>query len=145
MYESLFPYLLGVMLAWITWQGARRLVPNSQQKYFARIITLVALGFVGFPLEDGDRVGTAYELSALLIFVALIILSREVAPILLPLVWLGHGAWDLAFLLGHIPVDKPTWVVQLCVPYDWLLAGYIFSRLAAWRSVTLKASLHGPR
>ena len=76
--------------------------------------------------------GFAYELGALLVFVVLIILSRKVSLVLLPLVWFAHGAWDLAYLLGHVRVDKPEWVVQLCVPYDWLLAAYIFSRLPAW-------------
>jgi hypothetical protein len=134
MYETLFPYLLGVMLAWITWRGARLLKPPAEQKFFSLIITIVALGFVGFPLEDGDLIGFTYEAIALIFFLVLIALGKHLALLCLPVVWIAHGAWDLAYLLGHVPVDKPDWVVQLCVPYDWLLAGYIISRLPTWAS-----------
>lgn len=133
MYESAFPYILGVLIAWITWYPARRLTARSEQWYFTVIITVVALGFIGFPIEDRNTGGILYELAVLIVFIILIVMSQS-ATMLLPVVWFAHGAWDLAYLLGFVPVDKPAWVVQLCVPYDWLLAGYLFYRVPAWRA-----------
>jgi hypothetical protein len=39
------------------------------------------------------------------------------------------------YLLCHVPVDKPRWVVELCVPYDWLLGGYLMTRVRTWGAV----------
>lgn len=136
MYESAFPYILGVLIAWITWYPARRLTARSEQRYFTLIITVVALGFIGFPIENGNTEGIIYELVALIVFVALIVMSQLATTILLPVVWFAHGAWDLAYLLELVPVDKPAWVVQLCIPYDWLLAGYLFLRVPIWRAAS---------
>ena len=133
MYLILFPYILGIFLAWITWYPARHLSARSEQWYFTVIITIVAFGFIGFPIEQQNLSGFVYELAALMVFVVLIYLSRAVAVILLPLVWFAHGTWDLAYLLGLVPVDKPYWVVQLCLPYDWLLAAYLFYKSSFWR------------
>ena len=134
MYLTVFPYILGIFLAWITWYPARHLPARSEQWYFTIIITIVAFGFIGFPMEQVNLKGVIYELSALMVFVILIGLSKTVSVILLPLVWFAHGAWDLAFLLGFVPVDKPYWVVQLCLPYDWLLAAYLLYRTLIWRT-----------
>lgn len=136
MYEMMFPYVVGVLMAWITWYPARHLDARTEQWYFTVIITIVALGFIGFPIEDGDPAAILYELGALLVLVTLIILSRKVALVLLPVVWFAHGTWDLLYLIGFIPVDKPDWVVQLCVPYDWLLSAYLFRRVSTWRSAS---------
>ena len=133
MYEIAFPYILGIFLAWITWYPAQHLSARAEQRYFTIIITIVALGFIGFPIEHGNLEGVFYELVALIVFVVLIVLSQTLALVLLPLVWFAHGVWDLAYLLGLVPVDKPSWVVQLCVPYDWLLAAYLFRRTSTWR------------
>lgn len=133
-YESAFPYILGVLIAWVTWYPARRLTARSEQWYFTVIITAVAIGFIGFPIEDGNIRGILYELLALIVFIVLIVMSKSATMLLLPVVWFAHGAWDLAYLLEFVPVDKPAWVVQLCVSYDWLLAGYLFYRVPAWRA-----------
>ena len=129
MYEKAFPYILGLLIAWITWYPARRLDARSEQWYFTVIITIVALGFIGFPIEDRNMQGIVYEFAAMVVFIILILLSRTVTAAFLPLVWFTHGAWDLTYLLGFVHVDKPAWVVQLCVPYDWLLAVYLFRRI----------------
>ena len=133
MYSALFPYLLGVLMAWITWSPARRLSPRSQRHFFTAVITAVSVGFVGFPLETGDWPAFLWELAALIVFVLLIFLSRSWTVAFLPVVWFAHGAWDLAYLVGAVPVDKPDWVVKLCVPYDWLLALYLLGRVSTWR------------
>lgn len=80
-----------------------------------------------------------------ILFVTLIILSKQLSLVFLPVVWFAHGAWDLSFLLGQVPVDKSEWVVQLCVPYDWLLAGYIFCRFPARGGARSLSNLAGIR
>ena len=97
-------------------------------------MTIVAIGFVGFPLEHGDLEAAALEFVVLVVLLCLIILSKRGAFIaLLPIAWFAHGLWDLIYLLDLLRLDKPVWVVQLCVPYDWLIAAYLFSRISTWR------------
>ena len=132
MYETVFPYLLGGILAWVTCHPARTLDPRAELRFFTAIMTMVALGFIGFPLEAGNHEGVVYELVAGILFIMLIVLSQRTAPVLLAVTFLAHGAWDLAYLLGIVPSDKPEWVVELCVPYDWLVAAYLFSRTSLW-------------
>lgn len=128
MYDAIFPYGLGVFLAWVTLYPARYLDASVEPKYFRTIITIVVLGFIGFPLADGDLTGTLYELVALVVLLVAIFLSRKVGLTLLAAVYFAHGAWDLTHVLGLVPVDKPLWVTRLCVPYDWILAGYLVVR-----------------
>lgn len=136
MYPLLFPYILGAFMAWITLYPARSLPARKERRFFTIIITVVALGFLGFPLTYGDQFAIASELAAAVLFIALILLAWKVSPWFLPLVWFLHGAWDIAYLFGHVSVDKPRWVVELCVPYDWILAVYLLKRVPAWRSET---------
>ena len=134
MYDSAFPYILGVFLAWVTWYPARSLSTQSEKLYFATIIAVVALGFLAFPIEQGNLKGITYESVALALIVVLIVLSYRAMPTFLAAAFFLHGAWDLAYLLGAVALDKPGWVVQLCVPYDWLLAAYLFRRASTWRA-----------
>ncbi len=124
MYTTVFPYLLGAILAWITVRPSRELSPGSELRFLRMIMVGVAVGFVGFPASTGDLAGVWYELGAMLVF-ALMLLGTRVSMGLLAATYFVHGLWDLAFLVGLVPVDKPTWVTELCVPYDWLLAAYI--------------------
>jgi hypothetical protein len=97
-------------------------------------MAVIALGFIGFPLQHGERVAVGYEFAVLVVLVSLILLSRLPGLIfLLPIAWFSHGLWDLAHLMQLLPLDKPGWVVQLCVSYDWLVAICLFGRFATWR------------
>lgn len=133
--------MLGVFLAWITWYPARCLEVAAEQWFFRVIMAVVALGFIGFPLQHGDWAAVGLEFAVLVVLLSLIFLSRLPGLIfLLPVAWFLHGLWDLAYLMQLLPLDKPDWVVQLCVPYDWLVALYIFGRLPTWsRSLIVNA------
>ena len=135
MYEQAIPFIWGAALAWATWYPARRLSAVTQRWFFTFIITLVSFSFVGLPLEDGNWEGAVYELAALTVFVVLILVSWKRVEVL-PVVWFLHGAWDLASLLGLVPVDKPLWMVQFCVPYDWLLAAYLITQVSSWNDLS---------
>lgn len=133
MYEQSFAYVLGVLIAVVTIYPSRALEPLQERRFLTVIIAVVVLGFVGFPLGQGDSLGLAWELAALVGLGALVLGSVRL-PWLLVAAWFGHGLWDLLFLLGFTPVHKPVWVCQLCVPYDWILAAYVLYRLPRWRA-----------
>ncbi len=133
LYERSFAYLLGVILAVAIAYPASHLHPTRERRFFTVAMAVVVLGFVGFPLSQGDPIGLAWELAAIVGLGALLLLSFE-HVVLLPVVWFGHGLWDLAFLVGGTPIDKPTWVCELCVPFDWLIAAYLVTRLGRWRT-----------
>jgi len=132
MYEHLFAYLLGAFLAAVVIYPTSHLAPERQRRFLTAVLAVVILGFFGFPLVQGDSVGLAWELTAVVVLGALLLMSQRI-PGLLALAWFGHGLWDLMFLLGIAPVDKPIWVCELCVPFDWLVAGYLATRLERWR------------
>ena len=134
MYESLSAYILGMALAVITCFPARTLAPRTERRFFSVIMIFVAMGFFGFPLEQGDALGTLSELLAMAVFLVGVLASALWNPLFLPLTFLAHGTWDLAYLVGASHSVKPDWLVELCVPYDWTVAAYLFTRVGIWRS-----------
>ena len=134
MYETLAPYVLGAVLGFITCFPARRLDPAVERTFFTAIMTFVAVGFIGFPLERGHWPGVLHEGVAMALFLVGIGLSRWWDPAMLALTFFVHGAWDLAWLVGTIDSIKPNWLTEFCVPYDWVLAAYLLSRRQIWRS-----------
>lgn len=132
-WEQSFAYLLGALLAVAVAYPASFMDPARERRFFTVAIAVVILGFFGFPLSQGHALGLAWELAAVVVLGALLLLSLKRVE-LLPLVWIGHGAWDLLFLAGGTPIDKPLWVCALCVPFDWLIGAYLVSRLRLWRA-----------
>ena len=135
MYERAIPWILGVFLAWVTVFPASRLHPRTEQGFFRAIMVVVALGFFGFPAEVGDFGGMALELAVAAVMLLLVAGSVRWLY-LLPIAYLLHGLWDLVWLLEGVTHAKPAWLVQLCVPYDWLVAGYLFRRCQVWEPAT---------
>jgi hypothetical protein len=113
--------------------------PTTEQRFFTVVMVAVALLFVGFPAEVGDRVGVVSESIAMAVFLALAGLSMVLHPVWLAVTFLAHGGWDLAYLVGMAPTSKPDWTAQFCVPYDWIVAAYLLTRVKRW-----KAARSGP-
>lgn len=134
-YERNFAYLVGLLLAIAVVYPATSMEPVRERRFFTVATGIVILGFFGFPLTQGDPLGLAWELAAVVVLGALLLLSLKRVE-LLPLVWIGHGVWDVLFLIGGMPIDKPGWVCRLCVPFDVLIGIYLFSRLDRWRAAT---------
>ncbi len=132
-YQQIFSYAVGLLLAVAVAYPASFMPPDRERRFFGIAIAVVVLGFFGFPLSQGDALGLAWELAAVVVLGALLLLSSRVA-VLLPLVWLGHGGWDLLFLVGATPIDKPLWVCEVCVPFDLLIGIYLLTRLRRWRA-----------
>ncbi len=132
-YQQLFSYAVGLLLAVAVTYPASFMPARRERRFFTVAMAVVALGFFGFPLTQGDPRGLAWELGAAAALVALLALSLRFAG-LVPLAWLGHGAWDLLFLVGATPIDKPAWVCELCVPFDIAIGIYLLTRLGRWRA-----------
>ena len=128
MFEQSFAYLVGVLMALVTIYPSSALEPARERRFLTVVIGVVVAGFVGFPISQGDPVGLAWELVALVVLGAAVVGSLRL-PWLLVVAWFG-----LLFLLGGTPIHKPVWVCQLCVPYDWIVAAYLVSRLPKWRA-----------
>ena len=100
------------------------------------IIIVVAFGFILFPLEDGNVWGFVYEFLAMILILVGIILSRTISIYFLAIVWGVHGLWDAYYLINGLALEKPVWLVQLCVSYDLLIAAYIYFRIPKWKKQT---------
>jgi hypothetical protein len=132
-YEDAVAYLLGVFFAWVTILAARPMKPKSAHRFFTVVMVAVALLFVGFPAEQGHQAGVVAEAVALVAFLFLAGLGMVLHPVWLAVAYVAHGGWDLAYLLGWVPSYKPDWTVQFCVPYDWVVAGYLFTQVRGWQ------------
>ena len=100
LYEASFPFALGALLALTAIYPARFMPPVHERRFFTAIMIVVALGFIGFPIADGDGVGIFYELAALATLAVLIVLSILASPFFLAFAFFAHGMWDLAHLVG---------------------------------------------
>ncbi len=132
MYEDAVAYLLGVFFAWVTILAARPMRARAAHRFFTVVMVAVALLFVGFPAEQGHQAGVIAEAAAMVGFLFLAGLGMVVHPVWLSVAFFVHGGWDLAYLLGWVPTHKPDWTVQFCVPYDWLVAAYLLTRVREW-------------
>ncbi|HBP18942.1 MAG TPA: hypothetical protein DEA08_14290 [Planctomycetes bacterium] len=132
MYETVLTYLFGAWLAAMMCYASRFMPTRNERRYWTLVATLVMFAFPFFPLFEGDSAGVRYELAALGAFFALLIASRWVAA-LLAVVFFLHGSWDLLHLTTAVAVEKPDWLARFCVPFDWIVAVYVFTRQEAWR------------
>lgn len=137
-FEQSFSYLVGILMAVAVAYPSSFMDTERERRFFTVVLAVVVLGFFGFPLTQGDALGLAWELAAVVVLGALLLLSSK-RVVLLPLAWFGHGLWDLVFLLGATPIDKPIWVCELCVPFDWLIGAYLLTRLGRWRADPVSA------
>ncbi len=124
MYTTLFPYTFGAILAYLMVRPNRRLSRPAELRFLRAFMVGVALAFIGFPLSSGDLTGAGYELAAMVACLLLLVGTRTTMA-LLAVTYFGHGVWDLAFLGGWVPIDKPAWICEICVSFDWLIAAYV--------------------
>jgi hypothetical protein len=132
MYETLIAYSLGAILSGGMVHAARFMPTRIEQRYWTIFAAIVFVGFPPFPLTNGDLAGFWYELAVYGVVLALLIASRWL-PASLAILYLAHGAWDLMHLTAAVTIDKPDWITQICVPFDWVVGIYVLSRLGPWR------------
>jgi hypothetical protein len=136
-YQHVFPYGLGVFLGVAIIYAARRM--RSDERWFLTwLMAVVVVGFVGFPLAAGDTRGIAAEVVVIVVLGALLAWSwLRRSALLLALVYIAHGASDVAHLIGDVSPANPAWIHQFCVPFDWLLGAYVLVRRSSWRTSTV--------
>jgi hypothetical protein len=88
----------------------------------------VVVLFVLTQLFNGFGSGLLLEMAMLLLQIGLIFLAQKRDFRFLALAFLIHGLWDLTHILKPDLIIKPLEFSQLCVPYDWIVSGYILYR-----------------
>jgi|TARA_B100001059_G_scaffold221178_1_gene243893 hypothetical protein len=84
----------------------------------ALLLTLIAGVYIGFAVNDGRMSRIVTESLVAITFVIFAVWALLNAPVLLPLGYIAHAAWDF---LHHTPlfnVKMPKWYVPACVVYD---------------------------
>lgn len=132
MYEATVAVVLGVFFGIVTALAGRSMKPRAEHRFFTAVMVAVALLFIGFPAEAGDRFGVVSETVAAVGFLALAGLGVVLHPLWIGVAFLSHGTWDLAYVLDMVRSSKPDWTVQFCVPYDLIVAAYVVTRARRW-------------
>ena len=119
-----------------------RFSPRFEHTFFALVLIPIAAMYLAFAEYFGDHSALRLEVYAVALFTGLG-LSGLRFPALLVLGYALHGAWDLfheaLLYLAPAPGDVrsvtaiPLAYGVFCAAYDWCMAGYFFTRRAAWR------------
>ena len=120
-----------------------RFSPRLEHTFFALVLIPIAAMYLVFNAYFGDHSVLRLEVYGVALFVALALLGLRL-PALLILGYALHGAWDVAheaFLYLGPPSGDTRSVTAIplaygafCAAFDWCMAGYFYTRLAAWRS-----------
>jgi hypothetical protein len=118
-----------------------RFSPRVEHIFFALLLVLIAAMYLAFVAYFGDYSTLRLEAAAVAVFAVLGLLGLRF-PALLVLGYALHGGWDLAHeTLVHLGAgtggaqpltDIPLAYGVFCAAYDWYMAGYFFTRRAAW-------------
>ncbi len=117
-----------------------RFSPRVEHIFFALLLAVIAAMYLAFVAYFGDSATLRPEAWAAGVFAALGLLGLRF-PALLVLGYALHGGWDLAHEIGvHLGAgagarpltDIPLAYGVFCTAYDWYMAGYFFTRRAAW-------------
>jgi hypothetical protein len=119
-----------------------RFSPRFEHIFFALLLIPIAAIYLAFVAYFGDHSGLRLEAYAVALFAVLGLLGLRL-PALLVLGYALHGAWDLfhEVLLYPGPASAgvrsvtaiPLAYGVFCAAFDWCMAAYLYTRLAAWR------------
>jgi hypothetical protein len=118
-----------------------RFSPRAEHIFFALLLVLIAVMYLTFVAYFGDYSTLRPEACAVAVFAILGLLGLRF-PALLVLGYALHGGWDLAHEIwvhfgAGVGASRPLTDIPLaygvfCAAYDWWMAGYFFTRRAAW-------------
>ena len=118
-----------------------RFSPRVEHIFFALLLVLIAVMYLTFVAYFGDYSTLRPEACAVAVFAILGLLGLRF-PALLVLGYALHGGWDLAHEIwvhfgAGVGASRPLTDIPLaygvfCAAYDWWMAGYFFTRRAAW-------------
>src|SRR5215212_3122550 len=118
-----------------------RFSPRVEQIFFALLLVPIAAMYLAFVAHFGDFSTLPVEAAAVAAFAVLGLLGLRF-PAVLVLGYVLHGGWDLVHEIwvhlgtgagGARPLTEiPLAYGAFCAAYDWGMAGYFFTRRAAW-------------
>jgi hypothetical protein len=118
-----------------------RFSPRVEHTFFALLLIPIAAMYLAFVAYFGSST-LRPEAVAVAVFAALGLLGLRF-PALVVLGYALHGGWDLVHeIWAHLGAgaggarpftDIPLAYGVFCAAYDWCMAGYFFTRRAAWR------------
>lgn len=118
-----------------------RFSPRVEHIFFTLLLVLIAAMYLAFVAYFGDYSALRLEAGAVAVFGILGLLGLRF-PMLLVLGYALHGGWDLVHEIwvhldagnGGVPLltDIPLAYGVFCAAYDLGMAGYFFTRRAAW-------------
>lgn len=114
------PILTGIAVGVVTLLPHAFLSPQASLAYAAVMISLIAGVYFGFAVMRGSGRDQMVEFNVSAVFAVSGLLGLLKWPILLPLAYLAHGAWDFAHHhRARLPlVAIPHWYVPWCVIID---------------------------
>jgi hypothetical protein len=116
--------------------------PKAEQIFYGLMLAPIALIYLAFVAHYTAVDARQLEVRAALLFAATGLFGIRLAPLLM-LGYAAHGFWDLAhelsfhqgtggvatFVLTPIPLAYGAF----CAAYDWVMAGYFYTRRHAWQ------------
>jgi hypothetical protein len=134
---------IGVMAAIGTVTISRaRFSLRVEHRFYALLLIPIAVMYLVFAAYFGEPSTLRPEAYAAAGFVTLALLGLRF-PALLVLGYVLHGGWDLAHeIRAHLGAggggarsftDIPLAYGAFCATYDWWIAGYFYTRRAAWQ------------
>jgi len=122
------PLLTGMAVGVATLLPHAFLAPQASVGYAAVVIALIAGIYFGFAVMNGSARDQLVEFNVAGLFTLAGILGLLLWPVVLPLAYFGHAAWDFAHHQRlRLPlVSIPAWYVPWCVIIDVIVGAGLF-------------------
>ena len=133
--SSLFarrPVLTGIIVGIVTLAPHFFLSPEAAVGYAAILIALIAGVYFGFAVMNGSQRDQLVEFNVAGLFAVAGVFGFLMWPLLLPIAYLAHAAWDFAHhnRLRFPLVAIPAWYVPWCVVIDVIVG---IGMILIWR------------
>jgi hypothetical protein len=130
------PVLTGIVVGVATLAPHFFLTPQGSVGYAAIVIALIAGVYFGFAVMNGSPRDQFVEFNVTGLFAVAGLLGLLVWPVLIPIAYFAHAAWDFAHHnRWRMPlVSIPKWYVPWCVVIDVIVGAGL---LVIWRGYGL--------
>lgn len=126
--------IIGFILGSLLLLYSIRFRPNSEKRTLAISLVAAAVIYIALALIWGNIKWVFIETAGLAVYGIFVWASIRHSGYWLALGWLLHPIWDIILhLLGPGRIVAPEWYVIACVPFDFLIAGYILFRIKDWK------------
>jgi hypothetical protein len=117
------PVLTGLAVGVATLAPHAFLSPQGSIGFAAVVIALIAGVYFGFAVMNGSPRDQFVEFNVTGLFTVAGLVGLLVWPIVIPLAYFGHAAWDFAHHdKARLPlVEIPAWYVPWCVVIDLIV------------------------